>query len=60
MGQKEENKHKGIVTFEALTLSSVDTYIDVGIRSYRQHYLHLWQNENLDSFLKNSLSKTAV
>ncbi len=37
-----------------------DTYIRIGIRSYRQHYLHLWENRDPTHYIENSFSRVVV
>jgi GNAT superfamily N-acetyltransferase len=40
--------------------STMDTYISVGKRSYKEHYLHLWENEDSFPYISNSFTKAIV
>ena len=42
------------VTFEFVDHSNIDLYVNVGQQSYREHYLHLWENEDPLSYLSIS------
>ncbi len=48
------------ISFEAVTLKTIDTYISVGTTSYKEHYLHLWVNEDASSFLNENLTTSVV
>lgn len=45
---------------EPLTLDSSDTYISVGTKSYRQHYLHLWPEQDATPYLSTSFTSEIV
>lgn len=38
----------------------MNTYIDVGKRSYCQHYLHLWQNRDPEPYIASSFTADVV
>lgn len=40
--------------------SSSDTYIDIGIRSYHQHYLHLWPNSDPSPYIEDNYTSEIV
>ena len=48
------------VLFKPLTLESVATYMNVGTQSYKEHYLHLWKNQDPTSYLETSFTKEVV
>lgn len=48
------------INFEPLTLEKVETYIEVGLTSYNEHYLHLWKNQDASAFIEQNLTKEAV
>lgn len=39
-----------------LTPELFDAYIRTGIKSYRQHYLHLWENQDPGAYIDNSFN----
>ena len=43
-----------------VTKDSVDTYVQVGTRSYKEHYLHLWKDSNPLPYLERNLSPAVV
>ncbi|MBT8211452.1 MAG: GNAT family N-acetyltransferase [Eudoraea sp.] len=43
-----------------LTPDLFDSYIRIGIKSYCQHYLHLWENRDPDPYIENSFSSDIV
>jgi ribosomal protein S18 acetylase RimI-like enzyme len=45
--------------FESLTFTNMDAYIEVGTQSYREHYLHLWENQ-IPTYLKVSFTEQVV
>jgi len=48
------------VVFEAVHAGNQETYSQVGIRSYIQHYLHLWKNADPGPYIRNGFSRDAV
>ncbi|KAB7531338.1 GNAT family N-acetyltransferase [Flagellimonas olearia] len=48
------------VTLEIVNLARLDTYCSVGQKSYREHYLHLWENEDPTPYIAHSLEKSVV
>ncbi len=47
------------VVFEPVTLETMNTYIEVGTQSYKEHYLHLWENQ-IPTYLTTSFTKKVV
>lgn len=45
-----------IIHFEPLTTATYQEYIEVGIKAYNQHYLHLWPNEDSTPYISNSFT----
>lgn len=48
------------VTFEPVSNTNIDSYISVGITSYKEHYLHLWQNQDPSPFINAHLTKQSI
>ncbi|WP_298928324.1 GNAT family N-acetyltransferase [uncultured Allomuricauda sp.] len=48
------------IYFEPVNSSTIDTYILVGKKSYQEHYLHLWENEDSTPYISKSFTKTIV
>ncbi|GMN09499.1 hypothetical protein MTsPCn9_00450 [Croceitalea sp. MTPC9] len=48
------------VNLEPVTLSNIEFYISVGIQSYKEHYLHLWKNQDPSPFINAHLTKESV
>lgn len=46
--------------YEPVTKANLADYIRVGIQSYQEHYLHLWENENPSSFVNAYLTEASV
>lgn len=44
------------ITFVPVTKHNAKIYIATGIRSYREHYLHLWENNDPSPFINSFLS----
>lgn len=44
----------------AVSQDTLETYIEVGIASYHQHYLHLWKDENPAPYLENNFRRELV
>ncbi|WP_182859174.1 GNAT family N-acetyltransferase [Flagellimonas aequoris] len=40
--------------------TNLETYLSVGTRSYREHYLHLWENEDPTPYISHGLTKEVV
>lgn len=47
---------KNIVHFEPLTPGTYQDYIEVGIRAYDQHYLHLWPQGDSSPYISSSFN----
>lgn len=45
-----------IIHFEPLTKATYQEYIDVGIKAYNQHYLHLWPKGDSTPYISNSFT----
>ena len=43
-----------------VTSKDIDSYIEVGKKSYRQHYLHLWKNGDPEPYISNSFTDQVV
>jgi GNAT superfamily N-acetyltransferase len=48
------------LVLEPVTESNLDTYLTVGVRSYCQHYLHLWENNDPHPYISHGLTKEVV
>jgi len=48
------------VTFTPVTAVHIETYLLVGITSYKEHYLHLWENKDPSPFINAHLTKEGV
>ena len=48
------------ITLEEVTASTLDTYVSVGKKSYNEHYLHLWENEDPTPYISNGLTNSVV
>ena len=48
------------IVLEPVTPGTMETYISVGKKSYREHYLHLWENENPAPYIANSFTQEVV
>lgn len=48
------------LNFIPVTLDNLDTYLEVGVKSYREHYLHLWTNADPTPYISNGLNKSVV
>ena len=49
------------IAFDPLSPETVQAYIEVGIQSYKAHYLHLWENQDPTPYLETSFTlKTVV
>ena len=49
-----------MVFLESVTQDSVDLYLETGIKSYKQHYLHLWKNREPSPYISESFTKPIV
>lgn len=54
-GEKLKNREEE-VAFERVTGANLQTYKEVGEKSYREHYLHLWPKADPTPYLRNSFS----
>lgn len=41
----------------SVTLSLIDQYVDLGIQSYKEHYLHLWKDNDPSQYLQSNFTK---
>ncbi|SDQ56870.1 GNAT family N-acetyltransferase [Flagellimonas zhangzhouensis] len=48
------------LNFIPVTLANLDTYLEVGVKSYREHYLHLWTNADPTPYISYGLTKSVV
>jgi len=48
------------VIFNPVSNANIDSYISVGIQSYKEHYLHLWQDQDPSPFINKYLTKQSV
>ena len=48
------------LVLEPVTESNLDIYLTVGVRSYCQHYLHLWENNDPNPYISHGLTKEVV
>ena len=44
------------IKFEVLQPSHYQTYIEIGIKAYNQHYRHLWPNGDTDTYIESSFT----
>ncbi|SNZ00240.1 GNAT family N-acetyltransferase [Flagellimonas pacifica] len=44
------------IYFEPVSLSTIETYIEIGKRSYYEHYLHLWKNDDPHAYINRSFT----
>lgn len=55
-GGEKPKKRDVAVAFERVTAANLPTYREVGEKSYREHYLHLWPKADPTPYLRNSFS----
>lgn len=48
------------VFLEPVSSSTVDLYIKVGKKSYYEHYLHLWEDEDPNAYISRSFTVSVV
>ncbi|MEW2921437.1 GNAT family N-acetyltransferase [Muricauda sp. ANG21] len=48
------------ILLEEVTAWTLETYISVGKKSYREYYLHLWENEDPAPYISNSFAPPVV
>ncbi len=48
------------VTLEPVTVSNLEKYIAVGIKSYGEHYLHLWENNDPTPYISHGFTNEVV
>lgn len=46
--------------FDPVTPKTVSAYIEVGTQSYKEHYLHLWENQDPTPYLESSFTNGVV
>ncbi len=49
-----------LVVLETVDVTTLETYIAVGKKSYREHYLHLWENEDPTPYISIGFTNTIV
>ncbi len=48
------------IILEPVNTETIDTYIAIGKKSYQEHYLHLWENEDPTPYITKSFSSEVV
>lgn len=48
------------IVLEPLVQSTISTYVSVGTQSYREHYLHLWENQDPAPYISRSFTQQVV
>lgn len=48
------------IVLERVNAKTIDTYIDIGKKSYQEHYLHLWENEDPTPYITKSFTSEVV
>ncbi|MDF0706449.1 MAG: GNAT family N-acetyltransferase [Bacteroidota bacterium] len=48
------------ITLVPVTQQNLETYVTVGVKSYCEHYLHLWENEDPTPYISHGLTKEVV
>ena len=48
------------ISLEPISPETMDTYISVGIKSYNEHYPHLWDNEDTSIYINKNFTKKGV
>lgn len=48
------------IILEEVQPATLDTYVSVGIKSYHEHYLHLWENGDPSPYISNGLTTAVV
>ncbi|WP_127138810.1 GNAT family N-acetyltransferase [Flagellimonas oceanensis] len=48
------------LTLEPVTKSNLQQYLTVGSKSYREHYLHLWEKEDPTPYISHGLTQEVV
>jgi GNAT superfamily N-acetyltransferase len=48
------------LSFITVTKHNIDKYLTTGITAYKEHYLHLWKNNNPSPFIHSFLTKESV
>lgn len=48
------------IFLEPITVSTLETYLIVGKKSYCEHYLHLWENEDPTPYISNGFTEKVV
>lgn len=56
----EKSETNTSVRFQPLAQQGIETYIEVGLQSYNEHYLHLWKNQDASAFIHKNLTNIAV
>ena len=49
-----------MVFLESVTQDLIEVYLETGIKSYEQHYLHLWKNREPSPYISQSFTKSIV
>lgn len=48
------------VTLEPVTAMNLEKYLAVGVKSYCEHYLHLWKNNDPTPYISHGLTREVV
>lgn len=51
---------RNIIHFEPITPKNYDSYIELGIKAYNQHYMHLWPNGNSLPYIERSFTRVIL
>lgn len=51
---------KNMVSLEPVIQDNLNEYLAVGVKSYCEHYLHLWENEDPTPYISYGLTKEVV
>ncbi len=54
--QNAKNGSISNIDIKPLEVGLYQTYIEVGVLAYQQHYLHLWENQNPDPYINISFT----
>ena len=54
------NELSMVLDFLPVTSQNLQRYLNTGIQSYKEHYLHLWKNSDPNPFISTFLTKESV
>ena len=49
-----------MVYLQPVTADLIDSYIETGLKSYKQHYLHLWKNQDPNPYISKSFTSEVL